>query len=1061
MAGSLITTGVAVLTPAKKGSTVPLKIDLLMGADGAGVFKEDLVVVLAVYDLDQYFKHQKGLTDGFRETDRAFFNGSKKAFPEDIRDHEVQAGTGVIFQAELKLAKKITKVKSGAGTKNVTTFFVAEVVNLDKVSDPGYKLDLLLPSSVDEQGQALSSGVVDMRSVGQGGAFAADFAKITEHGEVTRKISFRFLSQDRTKVLLSQLDPNHCLMGIPLEISYSNQGADQAVGADAPKVADAPKPKPTEPKVDATGFYVLEVDPSDATKDPYDIVSPAAMYIHHVGRAACGWYYPVASSLLDASQPLFDGTSQRLFPTGVRNSMPSLQRMCFVVQRKFENEEAPVYPIECLFTDEPNDPDILRTVKDRDGGAAGQTTADAKGELVIPLDQRKTHELAFNFEDGEGGKRVVKNVDLFIEGNEITGGSFFTFRRVHSNSRLAWKLLDEFLSDPRLPEDKKKEFRATIVNECMEPIPPGTLAQLLGWITSPPMIKLILDESVAQGAGQTSQRLAPQSLVNDALLNQATALQNAFGVTKMTGEIIALWRSIAGHHIIKQGDFETTLLRVLEGIMLDILEQLVRRDGDANGDGVRDTQFVQNLPPGRPTPAEYTQHSGDAIFRGFAAFNISPKRLKDSLGRTSFKQFLYRLKFTNLDLLDRDDGRLLKGSIGIFKVAISKLDPDTLQDADQINFPKTEFAGILGAGSIGLSMALPAEFTQSKVESNSSGEVFTIPGTINAKPLSKGPGSARAEDCDIFSMADILTPAEFNSARFVIFAQHFPSFNLRGGPVGVGTGDFHESNFSITLPDRLPNITLETVIKQSVTPGFQGPDFNKVQRYLRRVRDAANSGSPIPVGEGNVTLYTFSIVAGILLTDKQVTPVARIVEPDKDMQALSVKTLEVNVSMVGAHFNRNSSVVSGNAREILELKLAVQRKIVEYPGWIDIQGTASPEWGQISRSGAERENVLLSQKRASSVLRAIFAATGQPGQGIIKSTKEYTAIGKGAKPFESLFSNTLDPSGLNHLDPFSPAARDKGKGAAEIEKDRKDFYPSLRRVDVVMNGVYALRIFGD
>jgi outer membrane protein OmpA-like peptidoglycan-associated protein len=112
----------------------------------------------------------------------------------------------------------------------------------------------------------------------------------------------------------------------------------------------------------------------------------------------------------------------------------------------------------------------------------------------------------------------------------------------------------------------------------------------------------------------------------------------------------------------------------------------------------------------------------------------------------------------------------------------------------------------------------------------------------------------------------------------------------------------------------------------------------------------------------------------------------------------------------------------------------------------------------VSRSEADANNIDLSQRRADAVKAAVFAALAEPGKGPIPATKDIRAAGKGSRPFNPLFSQQPDPSGQTHLDPFSAQAasnRDK------IATDAQNFYPTLRRVDIVMNGIFALRIFGD
>ena len=73
-------------------------------------------------------------------------------------------------------------------------------------------------------------------------------------------------------------------------------------------------------------------------------------------------------------------------------------------------------------------------------------------------------------------------------------------------------------------------------------------------------------------------------------------------------------------------------------------------------------------------------------------------------------------------------------------------------------------------------------------------------------------------------------------------------------------------------------------------------------------------------------------------------------------------------------------------------------------------------------------NLTLSQHRADAIRAAIFDAAGKPGQGAIPKGKVIQALGKGAKPFEPEFAETI-AKGL-HVDPFSPRVTFDGKGNA-------------------------------
>ena len=88
------------------------------------------------------------------------------------------------------------------------------------------------------------------------------------------------------------------------------------------------------------------------------------------------------------------------------------------------------------------------------------------------------------------------------------------------------------------------------------------------------------------------------------------------------------------------------------------------------------------------------------------------------------------------------------------------------------------------------------------------------------------------------------------------------------------------------------------------------------------------------------------------------------------------------------------------------------------------------------------------------MLDAIFAAAGAPGAGIIPKEKDIRVVGKGAVPFAPLFV-AANPQPGQHLDPLA------NPNDPTVLQDKRTFYPLLRRVDIAMNGVFALRINGE
>jgi len=247
-------------------------------------------------------------------------------------------------------------------------------------------------------------------------------------------------------------------------------------------------------------------------------------------------------------------------------------------------------------------------------------------------------------------------------------------------------------------------------------------------------------------------------------------------------------------------------------------------------------------------------------------------------------------------------------------------------------------------------------------------------------------------------------------------------------------------------------VTLETEIKKGFEKKAELLNGKDVTKKILEIDEALNTGKAATIAEAGVALTVASLCSGFLL-NTQAGPAPRASQPTESI--LKDAAVEVNAVIRDAKFPVGSAELSHEIRQYIELRLAVHRKLVEYPGWMDIEGLASPEWSNLGRTAAAQKNIDLSLHRANAVRDAIFDAAGAPGQGILPDDKDIDIQGKGSQPFDADFSNNPGPG--QHLSVFSPLPTDPAQ-AQQVQADREKFLPSLRRVDIAMNGVFTLRI---
>jgi hypothetical protein len=993
---NLINTGTIVLNEARLGATVPLTLSFSLGPGNLDGGK----ALLVVYDLDQYKQHQATLQNG--ETDDTFFTGQKTVFGTPP-EHKVEAGSGILFMAEATFVARPQTAK-----RKTIDSFVQKLENVSVIGSPAYSLEIRCLSSVDAQGNTLSPQVIDVRRIAVTGAAQADYDAFTKSGDAKRSLTIRLLSLDRSRVLVSQLNPGQCFANQPVKIRYDAAHPALKVNQSAPDPAAAPPPTPQKRFADITGEYIELPDP-DAQPAPSNgngILGLAVLRVHHVNRAVCGWYTPLPPSVRAARTPATTTTTgSPLFPD--QSPRLSSQRGVFMIDGSDGGKIAGRF----VFRDGVNrrdelDPDALFAQRDLAASGAVDPPPVTADEVV------KVH---IEFEPGDLSTQVpperirIRFPPLFLQPDVV-------FARLSGRSRLSWQVVHSLGTEAVITSDLRQSAVQRLKEDLVEPVPPAVLGVLMSTIISPEFEALVVEVSKAKSNNQqVSLRVAAENKVNEGLDALAAALRSIAGSptgnAPLSPTLIAQVREVARLHQFTFDGATTDMLSALQIISDDIVERKLLEDPN-HIPGTRPVDLQEQL-------ADLAQ---SAQFDGFAAFNILP-------GRT----VLYRFEFTDSGTASKQF-IILNGTFGAFLVKISKLDAQTLQPIEPATFPTTEFGGFFFGGSIGVGLSLKLEVAQ-----GSSGDKVSKKGTAGS---TIGPMSV-----DFVSFSN-LSVKDFEQATFSIFAAG-ASASASAGPGKAGAKDI-DAIFSLTTSS-VPPVTLEAEIKKGFQTEAKLLSGQEATKTVLDLDDAIQKGKSVPIAQASASLTLASLVSGFILQTQNLPPPTK--RADKDTESIKQHTsIEVNQVIRDAKFAVGSAVLTNEMRFFLELRLAVQRKLLEYPGWMDIEGLASPEWDNVSRADAAQKNLDLSNHRADAVEDAIFDACGAPGDGIIPAEKDIRVAGKGSKPFDAEFSATPGPG--QHLDVFVEAPN------AAVRKDRDEFLPTLRRVDVAMNGVFALRVLG-
>lgn len=975
---------------------------------GKVVIPSDGKVVLAVYDLHQYLSVQGVLKSGFREDDETFFDGTRTDFDGSLQAHDVRANSGVLFVAELEFARREVP-KSGIA------FFVKQVRSRKQQADPAYEMRILTDTRVDADGNDQPDSPIQLGPIGIVAAAREDFDDFKQSEDTTRVMVFRLLTPDLKTVLLSSKNPAHSSAGVAIKrVLYSPSDSPKPIGAAGNCNDVEPTPKSRFPKDDPTGYYV-EILPGQNPDDPISVTAPGVLWIHQLGRVCCGWYYPLRSQLLQGKKPISGGP----IIAGDVSEMLSQNRLMFTVDVFLPNTPLQKLPRpagaggmhDIVFCQ-------ARTGADREDPDELILSNEADGSPVIGLDRQKTGLIQLEPEELPGIGREIVRAQVSLDGT-----NFSLFRKIDPGARLSWRAFRALQKDPQF--GNQQEFLASIIEDSIEPLPPGVTAELTREVISPAMLALIQGYVAAKSNPPSPAQLVAEGAINAALQRLAADLRLTSQDGSLPPNLLLSVRAVARQETIQDGAKERSILEILEEIAGDLLERSVRAK--------LGVQPPTPLPPGRPNKADYDAIASANFFSGFSAFDIRPSG-----------SFIYKFTFTEIFSKSVSVPRfvMVKGTAGVFNMAVEKLDGNTrLPDPA---FLKRNFICMLAGGSVGAGLDFTADGVGTSDQTGKTGPA----GAPAAKPV----------DCEIRTFLQ-LAPEDFDFARFTFFSQIKPGVSIdtligAGLESGLGT----DTIFSITL-SRLPSVTLETVIDAKVVKlKIKKPTL---KRILDDIEKAAKGDKTVLRVKVQAMLYALTLVYGIAIFSTSRPPVQRPVPPGTVDDGVD-KTVEAVVAAAGPSFVKNCASLNESSRKFLDICLAVQRKLLEYPGYIDIEGLASPEFGTLSREDAARENRELSLRRAKFVRACVFAAAGSPGTGVIQSDKEIVPSGLGSDTFALKFVTdpAIDPANTL-LDPFArqqqPSAAKQKEYDDRLARERKEVYPRLRRVDMTLNGLFAVR----
>ncbi|MCA9606689.1 MAG: hypothetical protein KC619_13885 [Myxococcales bacterium] len=963
---------------------------------------------VCVYDYDLYVssqvKGQAADAHGFWETDRSFFDGSGGTkLPGALQRHTVAEGTGLLGKVDLTFHHR-------GGNP---AWYVDDVSPSAPLPSGGPELVLTAP--MKRGSTHVFSPVLRMTWPGK------DFEDVRTGAVTKRRIVVRVLAPDGKTILLASQNPAHCqaapqffVAELSTPASPPSRTPTQPPGVLPPLLA----PPRTPPSPDPSGYYVELVDGLDAAAktgllrdDDERAIAGSGMYLGAAGDGIVGWYYVLETDVRAAA-----GFQNKLSDAKLDETLGLTVGRLFnasviVAHRDLELPNTSQLPASHRLP-VPDRENVMPVLFSNPGSPDPDPLELMDGRIygdLAEVYQGYLEVLAGPFDS------MTLKLHLKIGGRKRT----FRFSRLHGRTRLPYVIFKVIM------ESRGRALGVGMENHIKTeawPIPTGTREWLMQ-DAAKGLLRICEDYTEFMENGGN----LPTAVRRDAVLRhclRAADVVNKFlrDFSYYADDLVQLLTATVVGQTIYVGERNRVLREVLYemlGMLLDLDLLLEHRE---RGTPEADWEWLVGLPRHEPLAQPFHNRQG-----GLAAIGIQP-------GNHSYR---YEVRFSAQSL---SGGALVKGAGGGFKVTIKRfrsMDVSSATPDYSVDYVGAFFG--IGAGA---------------------GTGFDY--TAGASKSGTGGSAGGPVSCDLYSVAK-LEAQDFNHATFTTGAIVGPTGKFGTG-VGVGgSAGFSKTFFELRITRRSPNVVMSaTLTKTPSDPKLSVPGIGSMKKRWDEMKKDTKEGK----------VRTFSIGVDLLAVSRSWGVLAKswgaVPKPDKDNppeRGPGEAVTFIHRGVAAMAFEVGKADIRPFLVARLDLLLALYRRMFEQPGWVRIEGYASPEWkGATDKGQAKTKNQDLAERRTANTLAVIEQAIGKPGGPIVHPDKDVRHAGYG-DAFQSRIITDADGPRRDStntwdiiLDPFCADARGTKKGIDRKGVEQLVAYPKMRRVDISANGVFIIRL---
>jgi len=581
------------------------------------------------------------------------------------------------------------------------------------------------------------------------------------------------------------------------------------------------------------------------------------------------------------------------------------------------------------------------------------------------------------------------------------------FRRVHKKTRLTYATLG-LLHDKRVVASPRDPLAKQLLNE-IEPLPPGITAHLARELVGHDMYAALyeyeveVDTSGRGSSGATSVLRALEAKIED-ILNRVARVLKTFHVDDVVQQAQVILRT----YPVESPQRTRSMYDILTEIAANIVERC-RRGADQ---GSLNANIETHLP------------------FGFKTLGISPK---------GDYRYVFEFDYTGVAGGFRKVLQLAGGKVDVkvsrYKKRGHEYELDELFAAEH-NQAFVPFDGYYIGGNLGM-------------------------GYRRAMMKKNGPwggdwseGSRSKPDRCVIDTYHQLDPKNLDRRAFVMANVSKPGAALTTSGIGLSYGAY-TGMFSVVVSDK---ITITGELEKQYELGATVPDeTEKVVKELKAWKKAIQSGKAADVPTPGVTLSMggVTLLTGMLRV-KPANGVTKAVDPPMDTKEADPHLAQVTHLLDGVAFERGSSTLTAAAAGLLDVNLAENRRLFEMDGICQVTSSTSPEFaqGRLGKVEADNQNTGLARFRGTAVEDAIRASCGAEKEGVLSRHRTF----EHSIDINSQVRETLEGDAGTVLHPHADAAKEP-QGQARIDAERT-LYAQLRRVDIVVNGVFTLSLPG-